>query len=462
VHANLAELYGHAPVWAQHVLCTLEGLRLRRERFSDDFDARLARAEARSGWTDTQLAAHRLVRLRAMLVHAGARVPYYRELFAQHGFTPARLQHPDELAALPSIDKHTVVREGLLADALPHGVQPGAIVMHTSGTTGAGLRVVSSIDGIREQWAACWRYRSWHGLTRELWCATFGGRVLVDVGIREPPYWRVNLAGRQVLMSSYHLGPATAPAYLEMLRERAIPWIHGYTSMVTALAEAAIDLRASLPALRFVTFASESVSLAQRARVRDAFGIEPREHYAQTECVANFSECRRGRLHIDEDMAHVELVPHLRDLDGRMLYRVIGTTLDNWHQPLVRYDTGDLVALADDDHCDCGLPGRIVAEVDGRRDDVIVLADGTRVGRASQIFPALEFVREAQIRQRQPDAVTILVVPRQPWTPELEQRLLVAVRERLGVETRVSIEIHESLPRGPSGKLRLVVREGVD
>jgi phenylacetate-coenzyme A ligase PaaK-like adenylate-forming protein len=263
-------------------------------------------------------------------------------------------------------------------------------------------------------------------------------------------------------MSSYHLGPATAPAYLAMLRERAIPWIHGYTSMVTALAELVIEQRATLPALRFVTFASESVSTAQRARIREAFGIEPREHYAQTECVANFSECTRGRLHIDEDMAHVELIPHLRDRSGRMLYRVIGTTLDNWHQPLVRYDTGDLVALADDDRCDCGLPGRIVADVDGRRDDVIVLADGTRVGRASQIFPALEFVREAQIRQREPEAITIALVLREPWTPVLEQRLMVAVRERLGPDIRVQVELHESLPRGPSGKLRLVVREGAE
>lgn len=451
------EIYGHAPVWAQHVLCTLEGLRLRRQRFPADFDARLDRARTRSGWSGAQLDAHRLVRLRALLIHAGARVPWYREQFAAQGFEPARLQHFDELAALPIIDKHTVVREGLHAESLPHGIDPSGIVMHTSGTTGAGLRVVSSVEGIREQWAACWRYRLWHGLSQKLWCATFGGRVLVDSSTREPPFWRVNLAGRQVLMSSYHLGPATARAYLEMLRARAIPWVHGYTSMVTALAEAAIELRFELPALRFVTFASESVSATQRARVREAFGLEPREHYAQTECVANFSECTHGRLHVDEDQAHVELLEHSREPDGRTLYRVIGTTLDNWHQPLVRYDTGDLVALADG--CDCGLPGRVIAEVDGRRDDVIVLGDGIKVGRASQIFPALEFVREAQIRQREPGAITMAIVPREPWTPAFEHRLREAVRARLGDELRVTLQLCETLPRGPSGKLRLVVRE---
>ncbi len=454
------EIYGHAPVWAQHVLCTLEGLRLRRQRFPADFDARLDRARTRSGWTAAQLDAHRLVRLRAMLVHAGKQVPWYRELFAAHRFEPARLQHFEELSALPTIDKHTVVREGLLAESLPHGIDPDPVVMHTSGTTGAGLRVVSSIDGVREQWAACWRYRMWHAIPRDAWCATFGGRVLVSAQTREPPFWRVNLAGRQVLMSSYHLGPATAPAYLAMLRARAIPWIHGYTSMVTALAELALERGVQLPALRFVTFASESVSAVQRARVREAFGIEPREHYAQTECVANFSECRLGRLHVDEDQAHVELVPQPREPGGRQLYRVVGTTLDNWHQPLVRYDTGDLVAMTEGASCECGLPGRIVDEVDGRRDDVLLLGDGTRVGRASQIFPALEFVREAQFRQREPGAVMLAVVPREPWSPALERRLFESLRARLGDDIRVTLELHEHLPRGPSGKLRLVVREG--
>jgi len=462
VRSGVAELYGHAPVWAQHVLCSLEGLRLRWQRFPPGFAARLAEACARSQWTAEQLAAHRLVRLRAILVHAGRNVPYWRELFASLGFVPERVQHVDELEALPLLTKDVVVREAerMRAERLPHGIDRDAIVLQTSGTTGAGLRLHLSPDAIHEQWAVCWRYRRWHGLEPGTWCAQLGGRVIVAPEDTRGPFHRINVVGRQVLLSSYHLGPTTAHEYLRVVKQRALPWIHGYPSMVAALADAAYDHEVQLPALRWVTLASESVGPAQRDRIVRGFGVVPRQHYAQLESVANISECPLGRLHVDEDHACVELLPHVRDAEGRMLYRIVGTSLDNWHEPLVRYDTGDLVALDETGPCACGRPGRLVAEIDGRREDLLETKSGAVVGRIDHVFKGLEFVREAQIRQRVPGEIAIHVVPRGPWSPAHEDRLRDEVRSRLGADTRVTFALEHQLPRGAAGKLRLVVREG--
>lgn len=459
---DLADVYRRSPVWAQHVMCSVEGFRLRRLRFSADFEERLAQARIRSGWTMAQLQAHRLVRLRAMLVHAQRHVPYWRDVFASCGLQPARMQHADELTVLPLLTKDIVVRESprLRAGELPHAVLRTPVELHTSGTTGSGLELVASVEALREQWATCWRYREWHGLRRGTWCATLGGRVIVPADERRPPYWRFNVPGRQLLMSGHHFGPATAPAYLEVLRRHEIPWIHGYPSMVAALADAALTTGAQLPALRWVTLASESVSAGQRRRIVDGLGVQPREHYAQTESVANFSECPLGRLHVDEDHAMVEFIPHGHD-GGQALHRVIGTSLDSWHQPFVRYDLGDLVVL---DHapCPCGRPGRIVLDVDGRREDLVELADGRQVGRAGEIFKKLEFIREAQIRQRTAGEITVALVPRGAWTAAHEAELRASVDARLGSDTRMHVELCEQLPRTASGKLRHVVREGND
>ncbi len=464
---DINALYGRAPGWAQNLLCSVEGLRLRRLRFSAEFDDRLTAARIREQWTIAQIQAHRLVRLRALLVHAERHVPHWRELFRAHDFVPTRMSHADELQRLPTSDKDTVVREGdrMRTDRVPHGEDPTAVAMQTSGTTGAGMSLRMSKGAHREQWAVCWRYRQWHGLQPGTWCAQLGGRVIVPIETRLPPYWRVNWPGRQLLLSSYHLGPATAEHYLEVLASRRIPWIHGYPSMVTALADFAAAARVRLPALRWVTLASESTSVAQRERIVAGLGVVPREHYAQTESVANFSECPQGRLHVDEDHALVEFIPHGTAADGRTTHRVVGTSLDNWHQPFVRYDTGDLVVL-DDAPCPCGRPGRIVAEIDGRREDVLVLADGTLVGRADHIFKGLEFIREAQIRQggRQgrAGAVSLHVVPRGAWTPEHAEVLRASAVARLGPDTAIDIRVVERIERTVSGKLRLVVREGGD
>jgi len=460
VRNELTALYGAAPWWAQNLLCSAEGLRLRRQRFSGEFDDRLAYARIREQWTTAQLEARRTARLRAMLVHAERNVPYWREVMRASGIVPARIGHVSEIEALPITSKDLILREGdrMRATSVPHDETHAPVQLQTSGTTGAGMRFLLSTGAVREQWAVCWRYRMWHDLQPRTWCAQLGGRLIVPVGDREPPFWRINFPGRQLLLSCYHLGPATAEQYLRAIADHDIPWIHGYPSMVTVLADAAASANIRLPALRWVTLASESVSAVQRERIERGFGVVPREHYAQTEAVANFSECPAGRLHVDEDHACVEFVQHARDAFGMQMYRVIGTSLDNWHQPFIRYDTGDLVVL-DDAPCSCGRPGRIVREIDGRREDAILLADGTIVGRADHIFKALEFIREAQIRQPRLGHVELHVVPRGTWTPGHEAELVASARERLGAATTIEVHTVDHIARTAAGKLRMVVRE---
>jgi phenylacetate-CoA ligase len=459
--AVLDTVYARAPVWAQHVLCSAEGLRLRTLRHPPGFDALVRSAQERLRWTPQQRAADRCARLRTMLIHAGQRVPYWRELFARVGFRPERVQHEDELAVLPLLTKDMILREGprMWAEQVPAWAGD-RVDLQTSGTTGAGLVFRASRSAVRQQWAVCWRYRLANGLARGTWCAQLGGRVVVPAGQRGGPWHRINVVGRQLLLSGYHLGPHTAGEYLQQIRRRGIPWIHGYPSLVVLLAQAAQAERVRLPALRWVTLASETVAPGQRRVIAEAFDLSPREHYAQTEAVANASQGADGRLCLDDDFSVVELLPvpeREAEDDGPAPRRIVGTSLDNWHQPFIRYDTGDLVTL--DPHGDDRPPGRVLLDIDGRREDYVELASGARVGRTDHVFKALTFIREAQIRQRVPGAIAIHVVPRAEWTQAHEATLRREVALRLGADTRVEVVREERLPRASRGKLRLVVRE---
>lgn len=454
---RIEDVYARAPLWAQNAMCTLEGLRIRVRRFPPSFGPLLTEVEARMAWTRAQTTASRLARLRSMLVHAGRRVPYWRELFDELKFRPARLQHEDELLALPVLTKDIVVAEGdrMRAEDVPSNTG-AAILSKTSGTTGAGLVFALSESAVQHQWAVCWRFRHWHGLSRDTWCAQLGGRVVVPLSQRGPPFHRVNVAGRQVLLSGYHLSASTAPEYLDQIERRRLPWIHGYPSLVVLLADAARERK--WPWLRWITLASETVTDTQRQRIEEGFGIRPVEHYAQTEAVANASERPDGHLYIDDDFSVVELLRDSAFPKDTSVRRIVGTSLDNWHMPFIRYDTGDLATVAED-----GVyvpPGRRVLAIDGRREDYVELDDGTLIGRTDHIFKTLTFVREAQIRQRHPGAVAIHVVPRGPWTDDADARLRHEVAARLGGNTDVDIVLEQRLPRTESGKLRLVVREG--
>ena len=148
---------------------------------------------------------------------------------------------------------------------------------------------------------------------------------------------------------------------------------------------------------------------------------------------------------------------------GMLSHTTLLTNLANRVQPLLRVDLGDQVLVhADACPCGCALP---TVEVQGRRDDVLVLA-GTD-GRMRTLLPlALTTVLEDDagvfdFQLQQTDAHTLLL-RLGPGTAEgageAGRRALhdFAVRQQLA-PIRVRVRHDERLPLGRSGKVRRVV-----
>jgi phenylacetate-CoA ligase len=446
-------IYARLPAVLQNVVCSVEGWRLQRARYGTGFDTLLADVEQRGRWDVGRLRAFRDARISAFVRHAASTVPYYRESFRRHGIDAEGVRTLEDLAQLPIIGKRDAQDAGdlLMSDAVDRRACSPA---HTSGTTGAGLRFVVADEGVREQWAVWWRYRGWHGIERGTWCGYFAGRSVVPISQNRPPFWRINLPARQILFSGYHLGPGRLPAYVEQLRQRRPPWLHGYPSLIALLAQHLIASGGDLGyQVRWVTTGAENLLAAQRELITRAFGVAPLQHYGLAEGVANMSQCDAGSLHVDEDFAAVEFLP-LEDGAG---YRIVGTNLSNPATPLLRYDTGDVV------HgfgaCTCGRGSRVVSAVDGRREDYIVLRSGSRVGRMDHVFKDLVNIREAQLRQSRIGEVTALVVRGPAFTDHDAQQLHREFDRRVGREADLRIEYVDVVPRTAGGKLRFVISD---
>ena len=257
------------------------------------------------------------------------------------------------------------------------------------------------------------------------------------------------------MLSGYHLSRNTAPAYLKALRDYDVQWLHGYPSILSLLAKYVLEdeLRLDLGSLRCITIGAENLSEAQRICITSAFQVPVVQHYGQAEAVANISECELGQLHVDEDFSAVELEPNPKDLDN---FCLIGTNWLNPAFPLLRYDTADLV-LPSKDVCNCGRPGRLIKSIDGRKEDFLVLPNGAFIGRLDHILKDMVNIREAQFLQDDPSAVTLRIVRGSSYDKKDEDLLREEIRQRLGKEIVVRLEYVEAIPRGPNGKLRLVV-----
>lgn len=444
-------LYAKSPLLLQRLIIAAEGWRIQRTRFGPPFRAAFRQARERSGWTDEQVKTYRDERLRAFARRAVEQVPYYARTFKAAGLAPEDIRGIDDLAALPVLAKDDVIAHW--DEILPRDLDRAkTLAYHTSGTTGAGLKFFVTREAQWEQWAIWCRYRAWHGITLETPCAYFGGRSIVPLAQRKPPYWRYNGPGRQLMFSGYHLAIGTMDAYLDEIERRGIVWLHGYPSLLAALAGMMLDA-GRLYKARWVTTGAENLTEHQRSLIERAFGARPFDHYGMAEGVANFSTCTAGKLHVDEDFAAVEFVKN----DAGQ-YAIVGTNFTNDAFPLIRYSVGDVVSSIDES-CSCGLPGRVVAGVDGRLEDYVITKSGAYLGRLDHIFKDCVNVAAAQVYQDQPGRMVVRIVKRGSYTADDERLLREEIYKRVGEEVDFSIDYVADIPRTASGKLRMVLSD---
>ncbi|HWJ82365.1 MAG TPA: F390 synthetase-related protein [Nocardioides sp.] len=137
-------------------------------------------------------------------------------------------------------------------------------------------------------------------------------------------------------------------------------------SVLRAIAEARVP---GLRPLQVVSVA-ETLEPDDETVVRRAFGVRVDQVYQATEGLLAVS-CPAGRLHLNERYVHVE--PEW--LDHRRFHPVV-TDFARTTQLVVRHRLDD-VLLAAPGPCPCGRPGRSIAAVLGRADDVLELNGAT-------------------------------------------------------------------------------------
>lgn len=447
---GIMSIYSKLPLAVQNLAVTAEGARIQKTRYGSEFVKHFSACKMRDKWTLEKKIKYRDYKIKEIVQYSYKHVPFYKKLLDKNNVNIDLINGLEDLCRIPIIDK-AIVRENYEDFQSDEYTKGNKYIkhIHTSGTTGAGLNYILTNEADAESWAISWREYEKIGIRKGIWCAYFGGKPIVPVSQKVPPYYRINYAGRQIMFSLFHMNNEALFSYVDVLNQYQPQWLQGYPSAVGLLASFINETGYQLKyQIKTITLSSESVTEKQRNDIKKAFSINPFQTYGQTEGVAYFSDYVQGELYVIEDYSAVEFI----QLDNGSRH-IVGTNYWNKAMPLIRYDTHDLVEVEETQS------GRKVYSIDGRLEDYVIAADGSRIGRLDHIFKNADHVIEAQIVQDKNAFVKILIVKSRLYCEEDEKRIRKLANERFGNRVQYEIEYVERIPRTNNGKLRFVVSE---
>jgi phenylacetate-CoA ligase len=397
-------------------------------------------------------------RLRALLNHCGAHVPYYRDLFRRVRFDPAAFADLDELRRLPFLDKELVRSnvDKLLADNIP----PKKLhLFSTGGTSGEPLSVWNFADsGARERAFiyAVWRRVGFRPDDRRA--------ILRGIPVHDPPHWRYDAEERATVYSNMYLRSDNAGAFARAMIDNGDRYLHSYPSSLTIFASYLEQHGIEPPRFEALLTSSENMSPAQRQRIESFYGCRAFEWYGHSENLILAAQCEHSDLyHVVPEYGVAEVVTPDGDLAGEGVEgELVGTTLWNYAMPLIRYRTGDWATAGPATPCACGRSHDLLQAIHGRRaNEVVVGRNGNLIPLTAldPYTPSFSRVVRIQFRQQEPGVVELCVVRGAGYTDADTNSILSSIRLLLGSSLDVQVTFPDHVPLTEAGKHRLLVQE---
>jgi phenylacetate-CoA ligase len=394
-------------------------------------------------------------RLRALLSHAHAHCPFYRERFERAGLSPADFRGPEDLRALPVLEKLDLQQQGerLVARNWPRA---DLIRNQTGGSTGTPVTFYLSRDRKCSRAAATLRHNRWAG-----W--EVGDKAAVLWGAprdRPADNWRARLRARllrdPLWLDTAALSEATLAQFHAALWRQRPRVIQAYARAAVLFARylEAAGLRPYRP--HSLVTSAEVLEDDDRALLERVFGCPVFNRYGCREVSVLASECpAHSGMHVMAEGLYLEIETPAGPAAPGQTGSILVTDLLNGAMPLIRYRIGDLGAWAPG-QCPCGRGLPRLERVAGRVTDFLVGSDGRLVSGvflATYVVAQRPSLGQVQIHQDRPGAVVYRLKPGPTFDPEADRNYLEeATRTYLGPRAGARVEVVADLPASPSGK----------
>lgn len=391
-------------------------------------------------------------------------VPHYKENFEKLNISFDEIsKNPYEvlnkLPLLSKVDRKSKVDFLINKNPLRKTVEIG----FTSGTSGTPTINHLDKESIERSFALWSRFHHIMGFeNNKVKQVRFSGRLIVTPTTKNPPFWVHNKIDNQLFMSSYHLKNDNLEYYIIELNKFKPELLDGYPSAIYILSKYINTKKVKLTFKPIaISTTAETLFDYQRVEIEKAFNCKVFNQYASSEGSPPIFECKYGRLHLNEDTGIFEFLnnENLPANPGEIAKMVV-TSFRNWKTPLLRYDIQDSVLLPlKQEKCNCGCNMYYVDSIIGREDDILWTEEKGYVGRMDTAYKGLEGIHKSQLIQISKSELVVNQIVDENYTELMNDKLLKNLKERLGENIHIIVNIVSEIPNGPNGKFDAVIRK---
>lgn len=434
------EIYYKSPIFMQHLITSLYGLKLRRRRYNRLYRKYLQR------YTNKEIIASD--ELEKILIHLKNNIPLYSELdiTADKTFVIKKIPftEKDDLRNELNLRSYT---EGKIA------------VGKTGGTTGKSLKVYSNEYDRASRMAFLDYIKSVHGIKPFSKRASFTGKEIVPHNHKNI-LWRYNLVMHQVLYASFKINKYNVKYIFNNMKKYKPTTIDGFPSSIHLVAKYIllnnIEINWEVKAI-FPT--AERLTENMKEDIEKAFCTKVIDQYASSEGAPFIYINEKGDYEIANETGFFEFYQIKDDI-----YEMVVTSFINYATPIIRYKIGDNVQIKSNEKYLNSFENKVlIKKILGRNTDSLIGSKRNIVTSANMSNVVKDLgnkVIQSQFIQKEINKYIINLVVNSKFDKNIDQDIIIdKLNHRLGTSNKYLFNYVDEIPKEKSGKTRFIINE---
>ena len=400
-------------------------------------------------------------KIQNIIKHAYETVPYYRELFNKCSLKPNDIKTNSDLNKIPVSTKQDIIDAGDAIISTRYD-KTNLTRRTTGGSTGKSLVFYHSTKDSTYAGVSYDRARWENGFSQ------LKNRIVMIGAFREESRYKVTIRDRIEMAFLRRRRPHFIDMSLcqekieDVLGQSVFDSLKGYPSFLYLLARNIENGKFSVPSLKYIFTASETLDDTTRKFINRIFGVDVRDIYGCWEggCIAWECDAHEG-YHANIDLVALQVLNETGQTSDYGKGNLILTNLNSHAVPFIRYQTNDICELAPN-FCSCGRPLPLIKSILGRLDDFVVLPDGRRLsppGLLVVLHDCSSNILEFQIVQEKISEldVRIVLIDKSIAEHTMKELKCSLIRHIGCSDLNISIRAVEKIEKTVSGKHKSII-----